>query len=106
MDGRLGVYQWPQFVALHARRHLVQTATNSAKWRAATGPDWLRVAGTEVWGSEPPCAREGGPRDHARGLCMWQALWGAFSGDQHESENNKPLGSEANEVLATGMFGR
>ena len=25
---------------------------------------------------------------------------------QHESENNKPLGSEANEVLATGMFGR
>ena len=37
---------------------------------------------------------------------MWQALWGAFSGDQHESENNKPLGSEANEVLATGMFGR
>jgi hypothetical protein len=36
---------------------------------------------------------------------MWQALWVAFSGDQHESENNKPLGSEANEVLATGMFG-
>jgi hypothetical protein len=50
-------------------------------------------------------ASERGPGDHARGLYMWQAVWGAFSGDQHEPENNKPLGSEANEVLATGMFG-
>jgi hypothetical protein len=105
MDGRLGVYQWLQFVALHARRHLVQTATNSVKWRAATGPDWHRVAGTEVWGSEAH-ASEREPGDYARGLYMWQAVWGAFSGDQHEPENNKPLGSEANEVLATGMFGR
>jgi len=37
---------------------------------------------------------------------MWQAVRVAFFGDQLESENNKPLGSEANEVLATGMFGR
>ena len=51
-------------------------------------------------------ASEGGPGDHASWLCMWQALWGTFSGDKHESENNQPLGSEANEVLATGMFGR
>jgi hypothetical protein len=37
---------------------------------------------------------------------MWRAVWVAFSGNQHESENNRPLDSEANEVLATGMFGR
>jgi hypothetical protein len=53
--------------------------------------------------SMPARAGKGG---HARWLCMWQALWGAFSGEQHEPENNKPLGSEANEVLASGMFGR
>jgi hypothetical protein len=35
---------------------------------------------------------------------MRQALWGGFSGHQHESKNNKPLSSEANEVLATGMI--
>jgi hypothetical protein len=35
---------------------------------------------------------------------MRQALWGTFSGHQHESENNKPLGSEAKEVRATGMI--
>jgi len=105
MDGRLDVYQWLQFLALHARRHLAQTAANRATWRAATGPDWHRVAAQRC-GAANLHASEGGPGDHARWLCMWQALWGAFSGDQHESENNKPLGSEANEVLATGMFGR
>src|SRR5262249_26139222 len=57
MDGRLDVYQWLQFLALHARRHVAQTAANRATWRAATGTDWDRVAGTEVWGSEPLCPR-------------------------------------------------
>jgi hypothetical protein len=37
---------------------------------------------------------------------MWQTAWGALPGDQHEPENNKPLGSDADEVLAMGMFGR
>ena len=32
-SGRLDVYQWLQFLALHARRHLAQMAANEAAWR-------------------------------------------------------------------------
>jgi hypothetical protein len=37
--GRLDVYQWLQFLALHARRHLGQMSANEATWRACTGED-------------------------------------------------------------------
>jgi hypothetical protein len=36
---------------------------------------------------------------------MRQALCGAFSGDQHEWDNHKPMGREAKEELATGLSG-
>jgi hypothetical protein len=35
--GRLDVYQWLQFLALHARRNLAQMAANEATWRAPGG---------------------------------------------------------------------
>ncbi len=35
--GRLDVYQWLQFLALHARRHLAQLSANEAAWREFTG---------------------------------------------------------------------
>ena len=35
--GPLDVYQWLQFLALHARRHLAQMAANESEWRARTG---------------------------------------------------------------------
>ncbi len=37
-SGRLDVYQWLQFLALHARRHLAQMAVNESGWRQAGGP--------------------------------------------------------------------
>ncbi len=37
--GRLDVYQWLQFLALHARRHLTQMSANEETWRASTGED-------------------------------------------------------------------
>jgi DinB superfamily len=37
--GRLDVYQWLQFLALHARRHLVQMSATEARYRAAMGED-------------------------------------------------------------------
>lgn len=37
--GRLNVYQWLQFLALHARRHLAHMSGNEAAWRAATRMD-------------------------------------------------------------------
>ncbi len=35
--GHLDVYQWLQFLALHARRHLAQMTANESEWRARTG---------------------------------------------------------------------
>ena len=35
--GRLDVYQWLQFLALHARRHLAQMSANEGAWRASMG---------------------------------------------------------------------
>jgi hypothetical protein len=105
MDGRLDVYQWLQFLALHAdatwhRRRRIGRHGGRQRDRIGTESQAQRCGAANLH------AREGGPGDHARWLCMWQALWGSFYGDQHEPENNKPLGSEANEVLATGIFGR
>lgn len=34
-SGRLDVYQWLHFLALHARRHLAQMSANEAAWRAS-----------------------------------------------------------------------
>jgi DinB superfamily len=37
--GRLDVYQWLQFLALHAHRHLAQMSANEVAWRAETRKD-------------------------------------------------------------------
>lgn len=38
-SGRLDVYQWLMFLALHARRHLAQMAANEAAWMLEGGRD-------------------------------------------------------------------